>query len=36
MQHFKMRIFLYPGIIYLYIFNDFFGYVGKVNFYKQA
>ena len=32
----KVRIFLYLGIIYLYLFYNFFEYVGNVNFYKQA
>ena len=35
MKHLKMRIFLYLGILILYLFNDFFGYVGNVNFYKK-
>ena len=34
MQHLKVKLFLYLEIIYL--FYDFFGYVGNVNFYKQA
>ena len=32
----KVRIFLFVGIIYLYLFYDFFRCVGNVNFYKQA